>query len=175
MSPSITRVLLAAVALSVASCANDRRPALPTSPTTPAAVAAPARTSYLAASDSAIAAGGDLYVSANVDTAAGPEHIASYVARVRFDSRQLTFISDEAIPGVMRAVNAADSTMVIIAGASATGVPDTRLFVLHFRARMPVQNPALTLEITELNTVGFANRTLSIRHVKGMRVNRQLR
>ena len=175
MSPSIRRAALAALALTSASCANERPAALPTTPPAPAAAAATPRASYLAASDSTISAGGDLYVSANVDTAAGPERIASYVARVRFDSRQLAYVSDEAIPGVMRAVNATDSTMVIVAGASATGVPDSRLFVLHFRARVALRNPALALEISELNTVGFASRTLSVEHVKGVRLNQRVR
>lgn len=174
MSLSIKHVVLAAAAFTATACAADHRALLPTAPAA-AAATAPARTSYLAASDSMIAAGGDLFVSANVDTAAGPEQIASYLAHVRFDSRQLAFVSDEAIPGVMRAVNATDSTMVTIAGASAAGVPDSRLFVLHFRARVTVRNPALALEIDELNTVAFANRALSVRHVQDVRLNRRLR
>jgi hypothetical protein len=168
------RVVLAAVAAAAVACASDRPALLPSAPAAPTPAAGP-RTSYLVASDSMIAAGGDLFVSANVDTAIGSEQIASYLARVRFDSRQLTYVSDEAIPGVMRAVNATDSTVVTIAGASATGVPDSRLFVLHFRARTALRNPALTLEISELNTVGYANRALSVQHVPGVRLNQGLR
>ncbi|MGH7654367.1 MAG: hypothetical protein ACREN6_06855 [Gemmatimonadaceae bacterium] len=177
MSASMKRVVLAAVAASVAAvaaCAGDHPVVLPSAPVAPAAAAAP-RTSYLVASDSMIAAGGDLFVSANVDTAIGPERIASYVAHVRFDSRQLAYVSDEAISGVMRAVNATDSAVVTIAGATATGVPDSRLFILHFRARTALRNPALELVIDELNTVGYANRTLSIQPVHGVRLNLRLR
>ena len=168
------RVVLAAAAAVGVACASDHPALLPSAPAVPAATAAP-RTSYLVASDSMIAAGGDLFVSANVDTAIGSEQIASYLARVRFDSRQLVYLSDEAIPGVMRAVNATDSAVVTIAGASATGVPDSRLFVLHFRARTALRNPALTLEISELNTVGYTNRTLSVQHVPGVRLSQRLR
>ncbi|MFI5231440.1 MAG: hypothetical protein ACHQSE_02895 [Gemmatimonadales bacterium] len=174
MSPSIKHVVLAAAAAAVVACANDHRALLPSAPAAPPP-AAPARTSYLVASDSMIPAGGDLFVSANVDTALGPEQIASYLARVRFDKRELVYVSDDAIPGVMRAVNAADSSMVTIAGASATGIPDSRLFVLHFRARTALRNPALALEIDELNTVAYANRTRSVQRVQGVRLNPHLR
>jgi hypothetical protein len=173
MSPSMKRLVLTAVALAAVACADDRQPLLATAP--PAAAVAPTRTSYLVVSDSSVAAGGDLYVSANVDTAVGNEQVASYLARVHIDSRQLAYVSDEAIAGVMRAVNANDSTVVTVAGASATGVPDSRLFVLHFRARVAVRNPTLTLEIDELNTVGFANRTTSVQRVKSVRLNHLLR
>ena len=173
MSPSMRSVLCVVVALAAAACADERAPLLATAPA--ASAAAPARTSYLVVSDSMVIAGGDLYVSANVDTALGSEQIASYLARVHIDPRQLVFVEDEAIAGVMRAVNATDSTMVTIAGASATGLPDSRLFVLHFRARIAVRNPTLSLDINELNTVGFANRTTSVQRVKSVRLNHQLR
>ncbi|HEY2849818.1 MAG TPA: hypothetical protein VGI97_08070 [Gemmatimonadaceae bacterium] len=174
MKPRITRVLLAVAALtSAAACRDDRHPLLATAPT--AAAAAPARTSYLTVSDSSIVAGTDFYVSANVDTAAGSEQIASYVARVHFDSHQLVYIADEAITGVMRAVNATDSTVITVAGATATGLPDSRLFVLHFRARVAMRDPTLSLEISELNTVGYASRLTSVQRVQSVRVNRALR
>jgi len=173
MRSPITRVLVAVAALAVAACADDHRPLLATAPAE--AAAAPARTSYLTISDSAVAAGADFYVSANVDTATGSERIASYLARVHFDSRQLVYVSDEAIAGVMRAVNATDSTMITVGGASATGIPDSRLFVLHFRARVALQNPVLSLELNELNTVGYANRTTSVQRMKSVRVSRALR
>jgi hypothetical protein len=173
MSPAMRGALFTAVALATVACANDHKPLLSTAPVD--ATAAPVRTSYLVASDSMLAAGGDLFVSANVDTALGSERIASYLAHVHFDSRQLVYVSDEAISGVMRAVNATDSTVVTVAGASATGVPDARLFVLHFRARTAVRSPVLALDLDELNTVGFANRTTSVQRVKAVRLNRQLR
>lgn len=165
--------LTATALMTVAACANDHQPLAPTPPA--ASAAAPVRTSYLSISDSGVAAGADLYVSANVDTAAGSEQIASYVARVHFDGRQLQYVSDVAIPGVMRAVNSSDTTMITVAGATATGLPDSRLFVLHFRARVAVTNPTLSLDINELNTVGYANRTTSVQRVKSVRVNRSLR
>lgn len=173
MKQRIMRVLLIAGGAAAAACANDHRTLLATAPAE--TTVAPARTSYLTMSDSAVAAGADVYVSANVDTASGKEQIASFVARVHFDSRQLVYVSDNAIPGVMRAVNAQDSTMVTVAGASATGVPDSRLFVLHFRARVAVHNPALSLDISELNTVGYANRLTSVQRVKSVRINSALR
>jgi hypothetical protein len=174
MNPRFTRILLALAALATAAaCRDDRRPLLATAPT--AAAATPVRTSYLTVSDSSIVAGTDFYVSANVDTAAGGEQIASYVARVHFDSHQLVYVADEAITGVMRAVNATDSTMITVAGASATGLPDSRLFVLHFHARVATRNPTLSLEISELNTVGYASRLTSVQRVQAVRVNRSLR
>ena len=166
---------LAGVALLAAfvACRDDHPPPLVTAPAQ--ATVAPTRTSYLTISDSSVAAGADFYVSANVDTAAGSEQIASFVARVHYDNRQLAYVSDEAIPGVMRAVNAADSTVIAVAGASATGVPDSRLFVLHFRARVAITNPSLSLDISELNTVGYASRTTSVQRVKAPRFNHALR
>lgn len=166
-------VLAAAAVMALAACADNHPPLAPAAPA--AAAAAPVRTSYLTASDSSVAAGADFYVSANVDTAAGSEQIASYLARVHFDGRELQYVSDVAIPGVMRAVNSSDTTMITVAGATATGLPDSRLFVLHFRARVTVTNPALSLDIGELNTVGYANRTTSVQRVKSVRVNRALR
>lgn len=173
MGVPVISALTAAAIMALAACANDHQPLAPTAPA--AAAATPVRTSYLTVSDSGVAAGADLYVSANVDTAAGSEQIASYLARVHFDGRQLQYVSDVAIPGVMRAVNSSDTTMITVAGATATGLPDSRLFVLHFRARVAVTNPTLSLDIGELNTVGYANRTASVQRVRALRVNHALR
>ena len=114
-------------------------------------------------------------MSANVDTAAGSVRVASFLARVHFDARQLSYVSDEAIDGVMRAVNASDTTMITVAGASASGVPDTRLFVLHFHTLVPIKNPTVSLEIDELNTVGYESRLASVRPAMSVRINHLLR
>ena len=162
---------LVALALVATACATDRP--LPTAPV-PAAARVLPRSSYVVASDSAVAAGGELVVTANVDAAVGSERVASFLARLRFDTLQLVFESDDAVPGVMRAVNPGTG-VVVVAGATAAGIPDTRLFVLHFRARVAVTQPTLTLAIDELNTVQYVNRISTLRTLGAVRFDHSLK
>jgi hypothetical protein len=155
---------IAALAALVSACAADRP--LPTAAAAAVSKAPPVRASYIVASDSVLPAGGDLVVTGNVDAATGSERVASFLARLEFDTRQLEFVSDDALPGVMRAVNPGDG-VVVIAGATATGMPDARLFVMHFRTKVAVSQPAFSLSIVELNTVQFANRISSL-HTFGL-------
>lgn len=173
MRRMIRRAMLVAMLAAIAACSNDQRvPAEPTAPSVPAA--GHRRASYLAVSDTAVSSGATLTVSANVDTASGGERIASYLARVRFDPHQLAYVSEEPISGVLSAVNAGDSE-VVVAGASAEGLPDARLFVLHFRALGTVKDPTLALEIDELNTVSYTNRTHQVSNLPQVRFDRRLR
>ena len=162
---------IVALAVLAAGCAIDRP--LPTA-AIPAAARLVPRESYVIASDSTVPAGGALVVTGNVDAATGGERVASFVARLKYDPRQLEFISDEAVSGVMRAVNPGDG-VVVVAGATASGIPDTRLFVLHFRARVAVTQPALTLAIDELNTVQYVSRISTLRTTGAIRFDRKLK
>ena len=166
---TIGRLLL--VTLVAVACRDDN---VPTYPKASEAIATPERLSYVVVSDSVLPAGASLVVSGNVDAAGGGEQVASFVARLRYDAGQLEFVSDDAVPGVMRAVNALDS-VVVIAGASATGIPDSRLFVLHFRARIAITKPTLALTIGELNTVRFTSRIAKLRPLDALRLDRSLR
>lgn len=163
---------LVALASLVSACATDRP--LPTAAAAAVSKAPPVRASYIVASDSMVPAGSDLVVTGNVDAATGSERVASFLARLHFDTRQLEFVSDDALPGVMRAVNPGDG-VVVIAGATATGIPDSRLFVLHFRARVAVTQPALSLTIDELNTVQFVNRISSLHTLGAVRFDHTLK
>jgi len=163
---------LVALASLVSACATDRP--LPTAAAAAASKAPPVRASYIVASDSMLPAGGDLVVTGNVDAATGGERVASFLARLEFDARQLEFVSDESLPGVMRAVNPGDG-VVVIAGATATGMPDARLFVMHFRTRVPVTQPAFSLAIVELNTVQYVNRISSLHTLGAVRFDHALR
>ncbi len=171
MKGTIRRAVLVGLLATLAACGSDGRQAV--GPTTPSA-AATRRESYLAVSDTAVSPGTVLTVSANVDTASGGERIASYLARLRFDPHQLAYVSEEPIAGVLSAVNASAGE-VVVAGASATGLPGARLFVLHFRALAKVDAPALSLEIDQLNTVSYASRTRQIVRVPEVRFDRLLR
>jgi hypothetical protein len=46
-------------------------------------------------------------------------------------------------------------------------MPDARLFVMHFRTRVAVTQPAFSLAIVELNTVQYVNRISSL-HTLGV-------
>lgn len=162
-------VVLAAL---VSACAADRP--LPTAAASAVSKVPPVRASFIVASDSMLQAGADLVVTGNVDAATGSERVASFVARLHFDTRQLEFVSDDALPGVMRAVNPGDG-VVVIAGATATGIPDSRLFVLHFRAKVAVSQPAFSLAIDELNTVQYVNRISSLRTLGPVRFDHTLK
>ena len=163
---------LIAVAFLSAACATDRP--LPTAAAPALAAKVLSRASYVIASDSAVPAGGELVVTANVDAAVGSERVASFLARLKFDARQLEFVSDDAVAGVMRAVNPGDG-VVVVAGATAAGIPDTRLFVLHFRARVAVTQPTLALTIDELNTVQYVSRISTVRTLGVVRFDHSLK
>ena len=74
----------------------------------------------------------------------------------------------------MHAINPGDG-VVVIAGATATGLPDSRLFVLHFRARAAVTQPAFVLAIDELNTVQFVSRVSTLRTLGAVRFDHSLK
>lgn len=107
---------------------------------------------HLILSDSAAAAGQTVDVFAQI-TAATPEIVGSYTARLRYDTTALRYqqelvIADDAL----RATNAT-SGLLRFAGAAPKGLPSGRLAGYRFLVLRPNAMQSLRLVVDEMHTV----------------------
>lgn len=112
---------------------------------------------YLTVSDPNAAAGSLVTVTATAQQAAGLAQIGAFSAALAYDVSGLTFVSEQALGGGMRAVNAREGR-VFAAGASSEGFAQGRLFAVTFRVVNPAALASLTLSVTELNGTDFGSR-----------------
>lgn len=155
------RRLLSLVLVAGAVACDDSRdagsltaPPIPTSGTV----------AYLTVSDPNAVAGSTVTVTATARQAAGLAEVGAFSASLAYDASGLTFVSERALTGGMRAVNARDGR-VFAAGASSEGFAQGQLFAVTFKVVNPAALASLALTVSELNGTDFGNRlqTLDVR------------
>ncbi|MEO8337595.1 MAG: hypothetical protein ABI664_21645 [bacterium] len=156
-APHVVRIvaLVGAATLVLYGCTE---PVASKSSTTPEKIAE----AQLILSDSAPVAGRTVDVFAQV-TAATPDVVGSYTARIRYDTTALRYeqeltIADDAL----RATNAT-SGQLRFAGAAPKGLPSGRLAGYRFLVLRPNATQSLQLVVEELHTVARANAASQLR------------
>ena len=155
------RRLLSLVLVAGAVACDDSRDAgsltAPPAPTT-------GTVAYLTVSDPNAVAGSTVTVVATAREAAGLSKVGAFSASLAYDASGLTFLSEHALTGGMRAVNARGGK-VFAAGASSEGFTGGELFAVSFKVVNPAALASLSLSLTELNGTDFGNRlqTLDVR------------
>jgi hypothetical protein len=160
ITPSVVRsvrilALVGAVSLALSAC---------TEPVASKPVATPEKTTeaQLILSDSAPAAGRTVDVFAQI-TAATPEIVGSYTARLRYDTTALRYqhelvIADDAL----RATNAT-SGLLRFAGAAPKGLPSGRLAGYRFLVLRANAMQSLQLVVDEMHTVSRTDASSQLR------------
>ena len=112
---------------------------------------------FLTVSDPNAAAGSTVTVTATAQQAAGLAQVGAFSASLAYDASGLTFLTEQALAGGMRAVNARDGR-VFAAGASSDGFAQGQLFAVTFKVVNPAALASLSLTVSELNGTDFGNR-----------------
>jgi hypothetical protein len=151
----VAHAALVASALICSACAEHRDPTGLSGLT----LVAPRRadTLFVALADNISGDEGMVVATVNVSVLPGARPIASFLGEVHYDPRQLQFVSDVAIPGVSVASNPTVGR-VIIAGASAQGIADGRLYAARFRVIQRGTVAAIDAQLQELNDAAYAAR-----------------
>jgi hypothetical protein len=151
ITPSVfrsLRIAVGAVLLVQSAC---------TEPVASKPIATPDKTmeAQLILSDSAPAAGGTVDVFAQI-TAATPEIVGSYTARIRYDTTALRYQQELVIgDDALRATNAT-SGLLRFAGAAPKGLPSGRLAGYRFLVLRANATQSLQLVVEEMHTVSRA-------------------
>lgn len=161
------RILLvpAVSLLALAACADDREAATLVAPP---AVAADAALAFLDVSHARPAAGDTVTVTAVVHNGAAVSRVGAFTVDLAYDATGLAFVAEAPLASGMRVVNAAQPGRVIVAGASAEGFAEGRLFALTFRVQDPAALRGLALTVTELGGTDYRN------HKERLDVDRRL-
>ena len=147
MNPSRLAV---ALLLCLAACTDARRSALTGPSDGPAPFAASIGVSNLHPT-----AGETIVVTVHAVTSIAAAHpAASFVADLDYDSTALVFTKEVPLPGAMRAMNRHNGRLMV-AGATAAGFADGRLFAAAFRVVRPAGLGTIRLTIHELTDSGF--------------------
>lgn len=112
---------------------------------------------YLTVSDPNAVAGSTVTVTATAQQAAGLSQVGAFSASLAYDAAGLTFVSEQALTGGMRAVNARGGK-IFAAGASSEGFAQGQLFAVTFTVVNPAALASLALTVSELNGTDFGNR-----------------
>ncbi|HMC57190.1 MAG TPA: hypothetical protein VKH19_18570 [Gemmatimonadaceae bacterium] len=167
--PVLTRIralaLLAAMT-AVSACSDDKKAVQ--LPTAPMVVAPTAVSAYLAVSNANPGVGSSVtvWVKARRGSAVGP--IGSFTIRLAFDSTRLRFVeSGQSAHGMVMA-NPAKNGIVLAAGASAEGFANDELLAAKFNVLGANALGSLTLNVTELNTVGFQDQRANTSIARGL-------
>ena len=137
----------------VVACDDSRDAGSLTAPPAPTS----GTVAYLTVSDPNAAAGSTVTVTATAQQAAGLSQVGAFSASLAYDASGLTFVSERALTGGMRAVNARDGR-VFAAGASSEGFAQGELFAVTFKVVNPASLASLALTVNELNGTDFSNR-----------------
>lgn len=163
---------LTALVLTIAltGCQDRERPIAPTAPGN--APATLQRIAYLSVSDLTPEVGSTIVVTGNIG-AGDSLAIASFKVRVAYDAKALYYLGDVELPGMMRVVNAQDAE-IVVAGASASGSADGRLFAMKFRVDDAAGLKSLGLSIDELNDTDFNSRLPSLKQDSRLQLERKV-
>lgn len=166
---SITRPIGVALLGAALVACRDTLPVAPEAPRAPEETVA-----RLSLSDPAPLEGTTFVVAVEVRRPAQSPRVASFIARITFDSTALEVVATTPVAGVMTAINATPG-FVSAAGATATGIDGAQLFAVRFRALKPGVAGSLTLAMDELNDVTYASRMSGLRVLGAPTIDRTLK
>jgi hypothetical protein len=110
-----------------------------------------------------------LSATARVRRPADAALIGSFTVAVAYDASRLDYLGEDELLGAIGAANVDADGRVVVAGASAHGFADGRLFTLHFRVRDPSGAERLSLSLRELHGIDAGDRRSSAVVVDGSR------
>ena len=166
--------MLVVMAAALSACDRRAETAAPAPPnTTPAPALSSGPASFLTVSDSNPAVGSTIIVAGNVAAASAARGVASFRARLVYNTAALEYVEEVPLPGMMRALNPQPGR-IIVAGASPTALADSRLFAVRFRVRAPQPLGALTLALDELNDADYASQLKQVTPLAQVRLDRTL-
>lgn len=165
--PHLTRFpAVALLAVLTAACADDKPRQL--IPTAPVGVAPDAVSAYVAVSNTNPGVGSRVIVSVRAlrGTTVGP--IGSFTLKLAYDPARLRFEDAARSARGMVMTNPATRGLLISAGAAAEGFVDDQLLSATFTVLAPDALKSLSLAVSELNTVAFADQSSHMNVERGL-------
>lgn len=163
-----SKLVFAAVAAASIGC-TDRQPI--TAPRTPSA----SDLIVLETPAARPAVGSVATVTALVRRPEAAAAIGSFLVALSYDTLALEYVGEQGVPGALAAANGEHAGRVLVAGASARGFVDGRLFALQFRVLQSGGLNRLTLALRELHGVDVQDRRSHAVVAPGVRVARSVR
>jgi hypothetical protein len=160
------RALALLSVLTGAAACDDAKPVQ--LPSAPASVAPDAVSAYVAVSNGNPAVGSNVTVWVRARRGSAVAAIGSFAVRLSFDSTRLKFVSAAHSERGMVMANPATAGLVIAAGAAAEGFADDQLLATTFAVTGVNALKSLELNVTELNTVGFADQRSHTHVARGL-------
>lgn len=150
-----------AAAAALAGCDDERNSvALPTAPTM---APANALTTYMTISDPGAGVGEPLTVTVRAVRGSGIREIGSFTMTVAYDSTALEIVDVPRSAHGMVLANTETAGSIRVAGAAGDGFTDDVLLTVTFRVTDSFPTRGLSLDVTELNSVGFLDSRSALR------------
>jgi hypothetical protein len=163
--------MLSAVA-GFAAC--DRHPdSSVTAPSSQKVTPAAGAISFIAVSSANPVVGSTVVVTGNATGADAAHGIASFRARLQYDTAGLQYMGDVTSSGMMHALNPQPGE-IIVAGASSSPMADSKMFALRFLVRRDQGVRTLVLLMDELNDAAYRDQMSALKPQTEQRVDASL-
>lgn len=157
---------VALLAVLAAACADDKPRSL--IPTAPVGVAPDAVSAYIAVSNTNPGVGSQVVVSVRSLRGSTVGPIGSFTFKLAYDPSRLRFVAASRSARGMVMTNPGTPGILVSAGAAAEGFVDDQLLSATFRVLAPDGLRSLSLDVTELNTVTFADQRSRMNVERGL-------
>lgn len=162
---SIAWCIAGAILLASSGCQSDR------ADVTALDQPLPPETAVLVASLADPPVGTEITVTARVTPIHDHNFIGSFSSILRYDTTAVIFEGEVPLEGGLRAVNGSEAGVVRVAGASADGFRDGRLFAVRLRVLRRGALSTLALAVPQLGGVTFGNRLGGLSVERAVRVS----
>ena len=162
---ALNRLSLIAVFAAVAGCDDDRRGGVPTMPLE---IGPDALSAYVVVSNPDAPIGTEVQVSVRALRGRNVGPIGSFTIRLGYDSLGLSYVRSATSAHGMVMANGGSRGLLVAAGASAEGFKDDELLNATFTVAAAGALQALTLTVSELNSLEFKDQTKLMNVMKGI-------
>jgi hypothetical protein len=157
-----TLLFVAAVAMSVTACRDDRADAA-SIPSAPGNLPPNALSAFITSSNPRPDVGEQVTVTVRALRGTSIGTIGSFTLKLSYDSTRLKFVETGTSTHGMVMANSTRAGMLIAAGASAQGFTDDQLVTATFRVVGPRAMQSLSLNVSELNSIAFQDQRSTMR------------